>query len=84
MWLIVNAKIRVNRPTGLTESAWPFFSYRLAHGNFLITRVFSVLHILPYLKQQISLNPICVITYISPTYSNFKPICIENFRIVFI
>lgn len=70
MWLIVNAKIRVNRPTDLTESAWPFFAYILAHGNFLITRVFSILCILPYLKLQISLKPICVITYISTTYSN--------------
>jgi len=69
MWLIANAKIRVNHPTDLMESAWPFFAYRLAHGNLLITRVFSILYILPYLKQQISLKPICVITYISTTYS---------------
>jgi hypothetical protein len=69
IWLVVNARIHVNLPTDLTESAWPFFAYRLAHGNFLITRIFSILCILPYLKQQISVKPICVIAFISTTYS---------------
>ena len=55
-------------------SAWPFFAYRLAHGNFLITRVCSILYILPYLKQQVSVKPVCVIAYISTTYLNFNPL----------